>query len=127
MITAELAHNYNRDLFAVPGKVTDSKSRGCLKLIQQHKAMIFTGVDQLIETMGWHEKKKNTKKQKELFIDLSNDEKIIAGLLQDKECTPIDEIYFKSGLSSSSVAAAILNLELQNVICALPGKMYKML
>ncbi len=127
MITAELAHNYNRDLFAVPGKITDSKSSGCLKLIQQNKAMIFTGADQLIETMGWQEKKKNTKKQKELFIDLSDDEKVIAALLQLKECTPFDEIYFKSRLSSSSVAAAILQLELKNVISSLPGKMYKML
>lgn len=47
-------------------------------------------------------------------------------LLQEKEGVHIDEINFRSGLSSSAVAAAILNLELQNVIATLPGKMYKL-
>jgi len=124
MITAELAHNYNRDVFAVPGKITDSKSSGCLKLIQQNKAILLTGGEQFIEVMGWQEKKKTVVKQKELFIDLREDEKIIVNLLKEKETMCIDEIYGKSGMSSSSVAAAILNLELQNVISSLPGKLY---
>ncbi len=127
MITAELAHTYNRDLFAVPGKITDSKSSGCLKLIQQNKAVLLTSGEQLIEIMGWQEKKKAFKKQIELFIDLSDDEKKIVTLLKEKESLPIDEIYIRSGLSSSSVAAAILNLELQSVVCSLPGKLYKLL
>ena len=45
--------------------------------------------------------------------------------LKEKETTHIDEINISSNLSSSSVAAAILNFELQNVIAGLPGKMYK--
>lgn len=126
MITAELAHTYNRDLFAVPGRITDHKSSGCLELIRQNKAMLFTGTQQLVETMGWEEKKKQPRPpQKELFIELTGDEKRITGLLQEKTM-PIDELYFKSGLSSSSVAAAILNLELQGVIVSLPGKTYKL-
>lgn len=127
MITAELAYNYNRDLFAVPGKISDSKSSGCLKLICQNKATLLTGAGQLIEMMGWEEKKKLIKKQKELFIELSADERIIVNLLKETEATPIDVLYVKSGLSSSTVAAVILNLEIQNVICPLPGKMYKLL
>ena len=127
MITAELAYNYNRDLFAVPGKITDTKSSGCLKLIRQNKATLLIDAQQLIETMGWEEKKKIIKKQKELFIELSVDERIIVNLLNETDATPIDVLYIKSGLSSSTVAAVILNLELQNVICSLPGKMYKLL
>ena len=42
MITAEMAYNYNKDLFAVPGKIYDNKSSGCLKLIQQNKAILLT-------------------------------------------------------------------------------------
>jgi DNA processing protein len=38
----------------------------------------------------------------------------------------IDEINFKSGLSSSAIAAAILNLELQHIVSSLPGKMYQL-
>jgi DNA processing protein len=126
MITAELACNYNRDLFAVPGKITDSRSSGCLKLIRQNKATLLTDAEQLIETMGWEEKKKISKKQKELFIELSVEEKIIINLLKETEALSVDVLYIKSGLSSSTVAAVILNLELQNVICSLPGKMYRL-
>jgi DNA processing protein len=128
MITAELAHTYNRDVFAVPGKITDHKSSGCLKLIMQNKAMIFSSGEELIDTMGWEEKKKKpASRQKELFVTLSANEQVIVQLLQEKESMSIDEIYARSLLSSSSVAASMLQLELQNMVSALPGKMYKLL
>jgi len=127
MITAELAYNYNRDLFAVPGRVGDTKSAGCLKLIQQNKATLLTGAQQLIEAMLWSDSKlKKPKKQPELFINLSADEKIIVDILAKKDTTYIDQIGITSGLSSSAVAAAILSLELQNIVISLPGKMYKL-
>lgn len=125
MITAELAYNYNRDLFALPGKVNDLKSSGCLKLIQQNKAVLFTNASHFMSEMGWEQVKQQPQKQKELFIELTEDEQKITGLLKEKVSVSIDEIYLKSGLSSSTVAAAILNLELQNVIISLPGKMYR--
>lgn len=126
MITAEMAYNYNRDVFAVPGKIYDNKSSGCLKLIQQNKAILLATPQQIIDELGWQEKKKTIKKQRELFIELSDEEKIIVNILKEKESTHIDELFLKSALSSSNVAAAILSLELQNVIIALPGKMYKL-
>lgn len=128
MITAELAYNYNRDLFAIPAKITDSKSSGCLKLIKQNKAILLTDAEQLAETMGWQENIKTRKKQqRELFINLSPEENIIIELIKEKDAIPIDELHLKSGLTGSSVASAILNLELQNLIVAMPGKVYKLL
>ncbi|MEP6684979.1 MAG: DNA-processing protein DprA [Parafilimonas sp.] len=127
MITAELANNYNRDVFALPGKITDSKSAGCNYLIQNNKAVLFTDAKELMESLGWQSKKINKKQQKELFIELSDDEKIVINILTEKDTTHIDEINIRSNLSSSSIAAAILNLELQNVVTGLPGKMYKIL
>ncbi len=127
MITAELAHNYNRDLFAVPGKITDSKSSGCLQLIQQNKAILLSDAEQLIDVMGWLENKKQVKKQTALFVELSNEEKVVVNLLENKECVPIDELYLKSGLSSSMMAAVILNLELQNIIRSMPGKQFSLI
>jgi DNA processing protein len=125
IITAELAYNYNRDVFAVPGKITDAKSAGCLKLIQHNKAIIYTSPESLLDELGWKEKNAQKKNQKELFIDLTNEEQKIIHLLQHKETMHIDELYLQSGLSSSIVAASILNLELNNLIVSLPGKMYK--
>jgi DNA processing protein len=88
--------------------------------------MLLTGAEQLLETMGWQEKKKTIRKQKELFIELSAEERIIVNLLSETEATHIDVLFLKSGLSSSCVAAAILNLEIQGVICGLPGKVYRL-
>ena len=128
MVTAELANGYNKDVFAFPGKVTDSKSAGCNYLIKSNKAMLLTDAQQLIEIMGWEEKKQKpkNKSQKEIFIELSKDEKIIVDILNEKETVHIDEINLRSGLSSSAIAAAILNLELQNLVSGLPGKVYRL-
>ena len=128
MVTAELANGYNKDVFAFPGKVTDSKSAGCNYLIKSNKAMLLTDAQQLIEIMGWEERsqKLEVKSQKEIFIELTKEEKIIVDILNEKETVHIDEINLQSGLSSSAIAAAILNLELQNVVNGLPGKMYKL-
>ena len=127
MITAELANGYNRDVFAFPGKITDVKSVGCNHLIKNNKAILLENAEQLIEAMGWKEKKVKKKQQKELFIELTNDEQILMNILKEKEAVHIEEIFAKSGLTSSSVAAAMLNLEFQNVLASLPGKMYKLL
>lgn len=124
MITAELAYNYNRDLFAVPAKLTDTKSSGCLKLIQQNKAVLYTGVEDFLQSMGWAATKKKPNLQKELFLQLTADEQIIYNLIASKTSMHIDELYLQSGLSSSTVAACILNLELNNSIDCLPGKLY---
>jgi DNA processing protein len=126
MITAELANGYNRDVFAFPGKITDSKSGGCNHLIKNNKAVLLTDARELAEVMGWENKPPAKRMQKQLFIELSPDEKIILTILKEKETIPIDEINLRSGLSSSSVAAAILSLELQNVIVSLPGKLYRL-
>lgn len=128
MITAELANGYNKDVFALPGRVTDNKSAGCNFLIRNNKAMLLTDAEELIEVMGWEEKNQKTgaRRQKELFIELSKDEKIIIEILSEKESVHIDELNIKSGLSSSTAAAAILNLELQNVVISLPGKLYRL-
>jgi len=128
MITAKLADAYNRDVFAVPGRSIDKASSGCNHLIKYNKAILLTDTDELLDILGWREKKKEkVKQQKELFIELSAEEKQIVQLLQEKEMVHIDEINLQSGLTSSAAAAAILNLELQNVIASLPGKMYKLL
>ncbi len=128
MITAELAFGYNKDIFAIPGKNTDKKSMGCNHLIRQNKAMIATGPEHLLEYMGWvqHAPLKK-KKQRELFVNLTADEEKIINVLQQKNNLHIDELHINSGLNSSAAAAAILNLELQQIICSLPGKLYQLL
>lgn len=131
MITAELANGYNKDVFAVPGKITDMKSAGCNHLIKSNKAVLFSDTGELLELMGWvpvanRQSTVGSRSQRELFIELSKEEKIIVEILKAKETVHIDDINLESGLSSSAVAAAILSLELQNVMVSLPGKLYRL-
>jgi DNA processing protein len=127
MITAELANDYNRDVFALPGRTTDLKSAGCNHLIKSNKGVLLTDAAQLVQAMGWEEKAQPLlNSQRKLFIQLSNDEKCVVNILSEKETTHIDELNLRTGLTSSATAAAILNLELQNLIQRLPGKMYRL-
>jgi len=127
LITAELANGYNKDVFAFPGRVDDSKSEGCNYLIKNNKAALITCANDLLEIMGWKKSKKiSPKKQRELFIEFTSEEKIIVDILQIQEQMQIDELYFKSKLSSSEVAKALLMLEMQGIVSSLPGKIYKM-
>jgi DNA processing protein len=129
MITAKLADAYNRDVFAVPGRSIDKKSSGCNHLIRMNKAILLTDAEELIEVMGWSDKKQEHKRknQRELFIELTAEEQMVMQLLQEKESVHIDEINQGSGLTSSAAAAAILSLELQNIVQSLPGKMYRLI
>ena len=127
LITAELANSYNKDVFAIPGRTNDTRSEGCNYLIKSNKAILITGSNDLLELMNWNPAKKvAAKKQKELFIELTKDERIVVDILQQKENCQIDELYFKSGLSSSAAASALLILEMQGIIVSLPGKVYKL-
>lgn len=123
MITADLAFQYNRELFAIPGRVNDPKSAGCLQLIQQNKAIVFTDTPDFLEIMRWVEKKKPVKKQLELFGSLSAEELMVVEILNEKELFTIDELNNRTQLNSSRMAAILLSLELQNIIHIIPGKM----
>lgn len=128
MITAELANNYHKDVFALPGRTTDTKSAGCNYLIRTNKAALITSGKDLVEFMNWDEhpgKKKII--QKELFIELSPEEKTMMNIIGEKEVASIDEITARCNYSSSQIAAAILQLELHGLISTMPGKLYKIL
>ncbi len=127
LITAELGNGYNKDVFAIPGRTNDLKSEGCNYLIKNNKAVLINSADDFLDQMNWKPSPKpSVKKQRELFIELLPDEKIVIDILQKQDGIQIDELYFKSGLSSSAVATALLMLEMQNVIISLPGKVYKL-
>ena len=128
LITAELGNGYNKDVFAIPGRTSDLKSEGCNYLIKNNKAALINSTEDFLEMMNWKSIPKPTaKKQRELFIELTPEEKIVVDILQQQESIQIDELYFKSGLSSSAVATALLMLEMQNIVLSLPGKVYKLL
>jgi len=126
LITAELANGYNKEVYAFPGRVDNLKSEGCNFLIKNNKAGLITCADDLLENMGWKNLKKPiVRKQRELFIELSAEEKVVVDILQMQDQVQIDELHFKSKLSSSVIAQTLLMLEMQGIVASLPGKIYK--
>ncbi len=126
MITADLAAGYNREVFALPGKITDKKSEGCNYLIQQNKANLYTGADQFLQTMGW-ELKENCSSilQPDLFVETTEQEKIILHLIIENENAHIDQLLLQSGFNASILSSVLLSLEMKNLVYSLPGRRFR--
>lgn len=127
LITAELANGYNKDVFAYPGKTTDSKSEGCNMLIKKNQAAMITSAEDLLQTMNWNQHDSLKKSaQIQLFQDLNENERTIINILKNNKSTHIDEIHLKSGMTGSAIAGALLSLEMNAIITTLPGKIYQL-
>ncbi len=128
MITADIANSYNKDVFALPGRVTDIKSEGCNKLIKENNAQLISGAEDIIAALNWDSIPLPTKKiQPLLFPEISPEERKILDIISREESVFIDTIHQLSGLKSSDTAAAVLNLELLSLVRVLPGKRYKVI
>jgi DNA processing protein len=124
LITARIAGSYNRDVAAYPGRVGDKRSSGCNELIRTNVAAMITKADDLLELMNWGKTKPKVA-QKQLFINLSTDEKVLMDYLATKDAVHADELYHSTGMSNSQLASILLQLEMQGLVKALPGKMYR--
>ncbi len=127
LITAEIANNYNRDVFAIPAKAGDKISGGCNWLIKTNRAMLVENAHDILNALGWEEKEKKKKTvQKELFVELDGNEKILVDILNKKEKMDIDNLSLEANLPMSQVSASLLNLEFKGLVKSLPGKMFMM-
>jgi DNA processing protein len=128
LITADIANSYNRDVFALPGRVSDKYSKGCNNLIKSNKAAMLTSVEDLEYILGWEPgENKRDAVQKDLFLNLSDDEKLITEILKEQDEITIDKICLKSNMPTSKVSPILLSLEFMGVVKTLPGKSYKLI
>lgn len=126
LITARMASGYNREVATFPGRVNDSRSTGCNELIRTNIAALITKAEDLIEMMNWDKESKPKAVQKQLFLNFTPDEQKVVDLLQERDSVHADELFHQTGLANSLLAATLLQLEMQGVIKALPGKYYRM-
>jgi len=127
LITADIANSYSRDVYAVPGRPGDTYSRGCNFLIKTNRAALVENAEDLLYQLRWDETEKPQNVQTKLFINFSTEEQKIVDMLQKSKKVAIDKIMLESGLPSSKLATALLNLEFEGVIKCLPGKLYQLL
>ena len=126
LVTADIADSYNRDVFALPGRSTDQFSKGCNQLIKNNKASMIESLDDLEYAMAWQQDiDKPTRIQKQLFVELSDDEQKIVDELDDQELY-IDQLCAKINMPMGKVSSTLLGLEFKGLVVSLPGKMYKL-
>ncbi|MEA2043257.1 MAG: DNA-processing protein DprA [Bacteroidota bacterium] len=124
LITAELANSYSREVFAFPGRLGDAVSEGCNNLIKTHRAVLLQSADDIEYLLSW-EKGKDEGRQKQLFVELSEDEEKIAGELNNGKLISTDELSRNTGMPTFKVSSILLELEFKGVVRTLPGKMYE--
>lgn len=127
LITANLAIDYNRDVLAIPGRVNDELSQGCNMLIKNQKAQLVQSAADILYTMGWEERKTKKTPQRQLFVELTENEKHLLSFLSDGELHGIDFLSIDSGFSMSITSATLLGLEFKGIVKSLPGKQYKVI
>lgn len=125
LITANLANDYNRDVFAVPGRVTDKYSQGCNQLIKIQKANVLTSVADLIYILNWDIENKSKPVQKQLFVDLELEEQKIYDYLLKNGKELLDIIALQCEFPIYKISGMLLNMELKGVIRPLPGKLFE--
>ena len=125
MITAEIANSYDREVFAVPGRVGEVYSDGCNHLIKTNKANLVTCAADIRYVMRWDVNTKVVAKQLRMFRDFSEDEQKVMDVFAKNNVVHLDEIIVETDLSPSKIASVLLSLEFDGIVTALPGKRYQ--
>lgn len=127
IITATRAAQYNKPLFAVPGRIRDKLSAGCNMLIRQNKATLIENAEQIAHTMHWQlaeDDELAVEKQAKLFQELTEAEKKVIDIMQEADESQFDIILRQVHMSSGELSAMLLGLEFQGVVKSLPGKRF---
>tara|TARA_B110000003_G_scaffold268654_1_gene298442 strand:+ start:10927 stop:12015 length:1089 start_codon:yes stop_codon:yes gene_type:complete len=123
MITAKLANDYNRDVFAVPGKWNDVFSSGCNHLIKTNQAHLCNSAQDIAYLLDWDKNQKNKTVRKEMLNQL---EKEVVVLFENTSELNIDQIKDSINLSFGQLAVVLTDLELKNVLHSSPGKIFSL-
>ena len=126
LITAHIANDYSRDVFAFPGRVNDAFQAGCHKLIMQNKAGMICAAADLIAAMNWGAPSEEVSgmRQMSLFLELEPDEQALYDVLPVHGWIGIDDLCLQSGFSVSKISHLLLALEFKAVLRQAPGKLY---
>ncbi len=126
LITANIANDYNRDVFAVPGRSTDKYSQGCNDLIKTQRANLITSAADLVYCLNWAFEVKETKSvQKELFVSMNFEEQKIYDYLLKNGKQLLDVVALECDFPVFKLTSILLNMELKRIIRPLPGKLFE--
>ena len=117
LITADLALEYNRDVYAVPGDIFSEYSKGCNNLIRDAKAKSLSNIKELLEDYNWENKEEN----KSLKFT-KNQDLILNSLSTEKS---FDQILEETKIDQTEILSELINLEIMGLIKSIAGGRYK--
>ena len=130
LVTASIALDYNRDVFAFPGRVGDTRSEGCNRLIRLNRAGLITCAQDFIESMNWGTP--NTKQKSIQHSipfeeeNLSRNARLIIDALRDRGDLLLSQLSDATGLDHSTLYEELLDLEMDGKIRSTPGGLYQL-
>lgn len=125
--TATFAINYNREVYALPGKISDKYSQGCNHLIYQNKAAVISTVNSLAEQLGFFNSKEETGQlfpSSEIRIQLSETQQHLLKSLDKNNPISLDELSEKIEIPTYKMLPDLLQLELSGYLKVLSGRQY---
>ena len=125
IITAKLANDYNRDVFAMPGDIDKVNSQGCNELISNNQAHLATSSEKIINTISLNKKNKIATIEKKIGPNLSIEEKEIYDYINYKKGATFNMIQSQLNIPIPKLNAILTKMEIDEVISQLPGKIYK--
>ena len=123
IITAKFADAYNKDVFALPGRIDDEMSAGPNNLIKTHKAHMIESAKDISYIMRWEETS-NHSIQAQLFVELDPREQAIVDYIRAHKELPIDQLRHLMQIPSSELSSTLIQLEFKGIVRPLPGKRY---
>lgn len=127
LITATYANEFGRDVYALPGRLDDHPSQGCLKLLNQGATFILKELDELLTMLGAIPQIDGVEASiapEQLMPTLSPELQTVMDALAN-DALPFDFIIQQTGMAAGSVSGALLQLELMGLISQLPGMRYQ--
>jgi DNA processing protein len=125
LITADIAGSYNRDVFAVPGRPDDAWSAGCNSLIKRNKAALIENGDDIEYLLGWTPEKGNMPVQRQLFNELTDEERKVFELIGKEGEMNIDAICRAVEMPVYKLSSILLQMEFNGIIRCYPGNLYR--
>ena len=133
LITARLASEYNREVFAVPGRIDTASAEGCNDLIKSGAAKLVAGLPDILQELGeagaalmsaFAPPEEPGKVVEQRSLPLDDAEKTILAAIVG-EPLPIEGVCEESGLPPARVAAVLTSLQLKGIVRRLPGDLYE--
>ena len=130
LITARMASDYDRDIFAFPGRPNDIASAGCNQLIRNQKAQLINNATELIEAMNWMVKTSAKQPLQTTMVGLLDDltpnqQTLLSKLQEAEEGMHINLLVMETQLPYSDVSSDLVALEIQGLVRSLPGGIYR--